>query len=129
MKQNPLKLSELLEKQNEDGPPAENQMNLPYHLKKRKEPESISSKEVSKQQKMGPNNEDDKNKKTTKSLRFRPFKNFFEIRHQIKSKLRADQIPSDPESLQRSKQNHFQSSHGEPKPAAKFKHAFFPDHQ
>jgi hypothetical protein len=95
MKQNPNKLADLLEKQNEGCPPADSQMNFPYQLKKRNEPEPISSKDIAKQQKTGNKLEEEKNKKTMNSFRFLPFKDFFFLfRHQIKSKLRASHSKS-----------------------------------
>lgn len=68
MKQNQHKLADFIDKQNMDGP---------YLLKKRKEADSISSKDLMKQPKAGGKDEEDKNKKATKSLRFVPFKDFF----------------------------------------------------
>ena len=133
MKQNPHKFPELLEKQNEETQPSENQMNLPYLLKKRKDPEPLPNKEVIKQQKI--KDEEEKNKKTTKSLRFRHYKEFvFLYRHKIQPKYRTSEVSSQSESDQGPYQNHHQSKHGHVHVHVQFptkfkQHAFIFDHQ
>ena len=109
MKQNPNKLADL----NEKKQAAENQKNIPYLMKKRKESEQVPSKDLSKQQKIGNKDEEDKNKKTTKSLRFRHYKEFvFLYRHQIEYQHRASQVPSYPKPDERSDKSIVKPQHG-----------------
>ena len=61
MKANPQKLSDLLHKQKEETPPPDNQRNLPYLLKKRKESECNNNIEKIQNNAKNKISEDDKN--------------------------------------------------------------------
>lgn len=84
MKPNPHKLSDF-DKNNNDMPPGDNQMmNLSYLMKKRKE--DLGSKGLEKQPKLSVREDEEKNKKTSKSIYLFVIQFFFkfEVSNQTK---------------------------------------------